>query len=166
MGGCQLLTPFPIAMLLFALLCACAHFESMRGRQTNLNGCGHFGSSKIAVNCICTIAFTWLRSWSWSDPSVYKFSCALSASENFEMNMFINMSGEEWDYLEGQRTKMLSLEKALADLVTAGAAGGTGGKGGGKGDGDERGRALLNRKDFWLISLMEIKSNLKVGCSS
>ena len=46
---------------------------------------------------------------------------------------------------------MLSLEKALADLVTAGAAGGTGGKGGGKGDGDERGRALLNRKDFGLV---------------
>ena len=61
------------------------------------------------------------------------------------------MSAEERDYLEGQRTKMLSLEKALADLMTAGAAGGTGGKGGGKGDGDERGRALLNRKDFGLV---------------
>ena len=37
-----------------------------------------------------------------------------------------------------------------------GAAGaGTGGKGGGKGNGDERGRALLNRKDFGLVDKFE-----------
>ena len=54
---------------------------------------------------------------------------------------------------------MLSLEQTIAGLVAAGAAVGTGGKGGGKGDGDERGRALLNRKD------LEIKPKLKVGCS-
>ena len=71
------------------------------------------------------------------------------------MNMFTNTSTEERDYLEGQRTKMLSLEQTIAGLVAAGAAVGTGGKGGGKGDGDERARALLNRKDFGLVDKFE-----------
>ena len=65
--------------------------------------------------------------------------------------MFINMSAEERDYLEGQRTKMLSLEKALADLVTAGATrSGTGGRGSGSGrDGDERGNGPFKSKGFY-----------------
>ena len=66
--------------------------------------------------------------------------------------MFTNMSSEERDYMEGQRTKMLSLEQMIATLVAAGTAGG---KGGGKGDGDERARALLNRKDFGLVDKLE-----------
>ena len=97
--------------------------------------------------------FTWYWSGSWSDSLCLQISLLSVPEESFlEMHMFTNMSSEERDYMEGQRTKMLSLEQMIATLVAAGTAGG---KGGGKGDGDERARALLNRKDFGLVDKFE-----------
>ena len=89
------------------------------------------------------------------DPSVYRsFSLPFSAGE-VGMAMFNNMSPEERDYLEGQRLEMISLKQTIAGLVEAGTTGfGKGGKGLGR-DGDERGRALLNRTDFGLVDMFD-----------
>ena len=67
-------------------------------------------------------------------------------------NLFQNMSLDEQTYLDGQRLEMLALKQQIKEMMeAAGATGfGKGGKGSGR-DGDERGRALLNRKDFSLV---------------
>ena len=73
--------------------------------------------------------------------------------------MFASMSQEEKQILETLQTSETALRAEMAQMKQlwqqAGldaAGGATGfGKGGGKRNGDERGRALLNRKDFGLV---------------
>ena len=88
------------------------------------------------------------------DPSVYRgFSLPFSAGEEevLGMAMFSSLSPEEQQYMETQRLEMITLKQTIAGLVEAGATGfGKGGQGLGR-DGDERGSALLNRKDFGLV---------------
>ena len=92
--------------------------------------------------------------------------------ENVEM-MFATMNAEEQNFLNNLqsseatlRAEVVTMRQMLQQAMdAAGAAGaGTGGKGGGKGNGDERGRALLNREDFGLVDKFEGNPNLKVGC--
>ena len=78
--------------------------------------------------------------------------------------MFATMNAEEQNFLNNLqsseatlRAEVVTMRQMLQQAMdAAGAAGaGTGGKGGGKGNGDERGRALLNRKEFGLVDKFE-----------
>ena len=77
--------------------------------------------------------------------------------------MFTAMTVEEKGFLENLKNSEAALRGEMEQmknlLLQAGldVAGGTAGfgKGGGKGKGDERGRALLNRKDFNLVDKFE-----------
>ena len=89
------------------------------------------------------------------DPFVYKADKFPCFRENFA-KMFAAMSQDEKSSLETLKTSEAALRAEVMTMKQlwqqAGLdAIGTGGKGGGKGNGDERGRALLNRKDFGLV---------------
>ena len=85
------------------------------------------------------------------DPFVYELEEFSLPSENFA-KMFTAMNAEEKGFLENLKNSEAALRAEMEHmkqlLLQAGldAAGGTTGfgKGGGKGNGDERGRALLN----------------------
>ena len=86
------------------------------------------------------------------DPLDYvagKFSLFL---ENFA-KMFAAMSSEEKSFLETLKNSEAALCAEMAQMNQLWQQrGATGfGKGGGKGNGDERGRALFNRKGFGLV---------------
>ena len=82
------------------------------------------------------------------DPFVYEVDKFSLPSENFA-EMFAGMSAEEKSFLESLQISEATLDAEVQQMKQlwqqAGLdAAGTGGKGGGKGNGDERGRALLN----------------------